>query len=164
MSSPVDKHPKIEKKIRKPTRKSEIPKRGGSTGKESRSYSPILILFPWTIRVRPTRPSVTMSTAYQNDRGGLSRGSRRMSILIKNSKTEQKIRKLAKRTGETMTAAIDRAVDDRLAKLPPPPRKAGRVDRKRLAELLAYFRSLPRINEHLTDEEIIGYDEHGVPK
>ena len=86
-----------------------------------------------------------------------------MSILIKNAKTEKKIRKLAKRMGETMTAAIDRAVNDRLAKLAPSPKK-GRVDRKKLAELLAYFRSLPRINEHLTDEEIIGYDEHGVPK
>jgi hypothetical protein len=34
---------------------------------------------------------------------------------------------------------------------------------KRLAEHLAYFRSLPKINENLTDEEIIGYDENGVP-
>ena len=48
-----------------------------------------------------------------------------MSILVKNVETEKKIRKLAKRTGETMTAAIDRAVDDRLAKLGPERRKKG---------------------------------------
>ena len=87
-----------------------------------------------------------------------------MSILVKNAGTEKKIRRLAKRTGETITAAIDRAVDDRLAKLGPERRKKGRVDRRKLAELLAYFDSLPKTNEHLTDEEIIGYDEHGLPK
>ena len=48
-----------------------------------------------------------------------------MSILVKNAGTEKKIRRLAKRTGETITAAIDRAVDDRLAKLGP---DAGRRD------------------------------------
>lgn len=42
--------------------------------------------------------------------------------------------------------------------------KIRRIDRKKLAELLAYFDSLPKINEHLTDEEIVGYDEHGLPK
>jgi antitoxin VapB len=87
-----------------------------------------------------------------------------MSILVKNAGTEKKIRTLAKRTGETITTAIDRAVDDRLAKLGPERRKKGRVDRKKLAELLAYFDSLPKTNEHLTDEEIMGYDEHGLPK
>jgi antitoxin VapB len=87
-----------------------------------------------------------------------------MGILLRNAKTEAKVRKLAKRTGETLTAAIDRAVDERLAKLGPPGRKKGRIDRKKLAEVLAYFDSLPKINEHLSDDEIIGYDEFGVPK
>ncbi|MGC1250484.1 MAG: type II toxin-antitoxin system VapB family antitoxin, partial [Xanthobacteraceae bacterium] len=68
----------------------------------------------------------------------------------------------AKRTGETLTTAVERAVDDRLSRLGAPKRK-GRVNRKKLAEHLAYFRSLPKINEHLTDEEIIGYDKNGVP-
>jgi len=86
-----------------------------------------------------------------------------MSILVKNVESEKKIRKLAKRTGETMTAAIDRAVDDRLAKLGPERRKKGRIDRKKLAELLAYFDSLP-VDDPRSPEEIIGYDEFGVPK
>ena len=86
-----------------------------------------------------------------------------MSILIRNPKTEKKIRQLAKRKGVTLTNAIDRAIDNELAQLGPQ-RKRGTVDRKRLAELLAYFDSLPKINEHLTDDEIIGYDEHGLPK
>jgi antitoxin VapB len=85
-----------------------------------------------------------------------------MGIIIKNGQAEAKIRRLAKRTGESLTAAVEHAVDERLQRLGPAKRK-GRVNRKRLAEHLAYFRSLPDINENLTDEEIIGYDENGVP-
>jgi antitoxin VapB len=83
-----------------------------------------------------------------------------MGILIKNPDTEAKIRKLASRTGETITSAVDRAVDDRLARLPV---RKGRIDRAKLAAVLAEINALPHINEHLTDDEIIGYDEHGVP-
>ena len=54
-------------------------------------------------------------------------------------------------------------MDERLAQLGPSRAKKGRVDRKKLAELLAYFDSLPRINEDLTDDEILGYDENGLP-
>ncbi len=85
-----------------------------------------------------------------------------MGVIVKNAATEAKIRKLAARTGESLTEAIDHAVEERLERLGPLKRK-GRVDRKRLAKLLAYFDSLPKINEHLTDEEIIGYDENGLP-
>ena len=86
-----------------------------------------------------------------------------MDVLIKRPTAVAKIRKLAKRTGETLTDAVERAVDDRLAKVGPPRRKKGRVDRKKLAKLLQYFDSLP-IDDHRSHEEIIGYDEHGVPK
>ncbi len=85
-----------------------------------------------------------------------------MSIIIKNGKAESKIRELAKRTGETLTTAVERAVDERLSRLGSPKPK-GRVDRERLAKRLAYFDSLPKINEDLTDEEVIGYDDNGVP-
>ena len=80
--------------------------------------------------------------------------------LINDPDTEAKIRKLAARTGESLTDAVKQAVRERLERLGPAKRK-GRVKRKRLAELLAYFDSLPMINEHLTNEEIIGYDEAG---
>jgi antitoxin VapB len=86
-----------------------------------------------------------------------------MGVFIKNPETEAKIRELAARTGETLTEAIERAVEERLTRLGPLARK-GRVDRKKLAEVLAYFNSLPKINETLSDDEIVGYDENGVPK
>jgi antitoxin VapB len=70
----------------------------------------------------------------------------------------QKESSQARRTGETMTA-IPRVIAERGL----PARTKSRIDRKRLAELLAYFNSLPKFNEHLTDEEIIGYDAHGLP-
>ena len=85
-----------------------------------------------------------------------------MGVFIKKPEAEAKIRELAARTGETITDAIERAVDDRLAKLGGPPRK-GRVDRKKLAELLAYFDSLP-VDDPRSPNEIIGYDDNGVPK
>jgi antitoxin VapB len=86
-----------------------------------------------------------------------------MSILIRNPKTEKKIRQLAKRKGVTMTDAVDCAMDKELAQLGPRRRKKGRIDRKKVAELLAYFDSLP-IDDPRSPDEIIGYDEYGVPK
>ena len=86
-----------------------------------------------------------------------------MGIIIKNAAAEAKIRKLAGETGETITAAVERAVDERLARLPRP-RKKGRIDRRKVAKLVAYFNSLPKTNERLTDDEIVGYDKYGVPK
>ena len=86
-----------------------------------------------------------------------------MGILIRNSQTEAKVRKLAKQTGRTLTAAIDHAVDRELARLVPRRRSKGRVDRKKLAELLKHFDSLP-VDDPRSHEEIIGYDELGAPK
>lgn len=81
-----------------------------------------------------------------------------MAVLIKDAEADRLIRELASRTGETFTEAVRVAVDQRLRALPA---RRGRVDRERLAEARRYFDKLPRINEHLTDEEIIGYNDEG---
>ena len=86
-----------------------------------------------------------------------------MGILIKRPETEDKIRELAERTGETITDAVDRAVDERLATLGVRQR-AGRVDWQRLETLVTKVKSSPPINEHLSDDEIVDYDESGVPR
>lgn len=83
-----------------------------------------------------------------------------MGILIKNAATEAKIRTLAERTGESLTTAVERAVEERLERVPV---HKGRIDRKKLAELLDYFDSLP-VDDVRTPDEIIGYDRTGVPK
>lgn len=85
-----------------------------------------------------------------------------MAILIKDKEADELIRELAKRTGDTITESVKTAVRERLRKVPLGEDEIAARKRK-LAELFAYFDSLPRTNEHLTDDEIIGYDENGLP-
>jgi antitoxin VapB len=82
-----------------------------------------------------------------------------MAILIKSKRVEGKIRELAAETGDSLTEAVEKAVDARLATVPP--KRKGRVDHAGLAKLLAEIDSLPRMNEHLTDDEILGYNHEG---
>jgi antitoxin VapB len=81
-----------------------------------------------------------------------------MTLLIKDAETDKIVRELAARTGESLTEAVKIAAKQRLDRLPP---KKERIDRAALAEAQAYFDSLPRINEHLTDDEILGYNDEG---
>jgi antitoxin VapB len=85
-----------------------------------------------------------------------------MTILIKDAEADRLIRELAQRTGESITETVRQAVWERLQRVPPSESEVAARKRK-LAELLAYFDSLPRENEHLTNDEIIGYDENGLP-
>jgi antitoxin VapB len=85
-----------------------------------------------------------------------------MAILIKDAEADRLIRELAQRTGESITETVRQAVWERLQRVPLSENEIAARKRK-LAELLAYFDSLPRENEHLTDDEILGYDEHGLP-
>jgi len=86
-----------------------------------------------------------------------------MGILIKRPETEEKIRELANRAGETITDAVERAVDERLAKFGPR-ENTGHVDWGRLETLISKVKSSQAINESLTDDEIVGYDEFGAPR
>ena len=85
-----------------------------------------------------------------------------MTVIIDDEETERLVHELAERTGESPDVAVRRAVFDMLQRVPPCEEDVARRKRT-LAELLAYFDSLPRINEHLTDDELIGYDENGLP-
>jgi antitoxin VapB len=85
-----------------------------------------------------------------------------MGIFIKKPDAEAKIRELAERTGESLTDAVERAVEEKLQRLGGA-KKKGRIDREKVAELLAYFDSLP-VDDPRTPDEIIGYDEYGVPR
>ena len=87
---------------------------------------------------------------------------RSVAILIKDREADQLIRTLAERTGESITEAVKQAVRERLQHVPLNENEIA-ARKRRLAELYAYFDSLPAINEHLTDDEIVGYDEGGLP-
>lgn len=86
-----------------------------------------------------------------------------MSVLIKDAETDGLIREVAARTGETMTGAVRAAMREKLARLPEPAR-AGRLDMVKVDAFLAEIDAMPKINTDLTDDEIIGYDENGVPR
>jgi antitoxin VapB len=85
-----------------------------------------------------------------------------MSVLIKDAETDGLIREVASRTGENLTQAVRTAMREKLARLPEPTR-AGRLDMAKINAFLAEIDAMPKINSGLTDDEIIGYDENGVP-
>lgn len=83
-----------------------------------------------------------------------------MALSIKNPETERLARELARTTGESVTQAVTRALRDRLV------RETGRADdatlERDLREIQERFQRLP-VLETGTDEELIGYDEYGLP-
>lgn len=86
-----------------------------------------------------------------------------MSVLIKDAETDQLIRDVAALTGETMTQAVRTAMQERLARLPRA-RHAGRLNMAEIEAFLAEIDAMPKINSDLSDDEILGYDENGVPR
>ena len=83
-----------------------------------------------------------------------------MGISIKNDHTERLARELARETGESMTAAITRALEERLARLESRRSPADKLALARVA--LRRMDALPVIDDRSVDE-IIGYDRYGVP-
>lgn len=84
-----------------------------------------------------------------------------MALSIKNPEAERLARELARVTGESLTEAVTVALRDRLV------REAGHngdIDRVRaeLRRIREEYRSLPVLDDR-TPDEILGYDEHGLP-
>lgn len=84
-----------------------------------------------------------------------------MALSIKNDAVDRLARELAEATGETVTEAIRVALEERLR------RTRGRAAPGSLREQLAAIRRrcsrLPVLDSRPADE-ILGYDEHGVPR
>lgn len=84
-----------------------------------------------------------------------------MALSIKNPEAERLARELARITGESLTEVVTKALRDRLV------RKAGhkgdveqvRAEIRRIQERVA---ALPVLDDR-TPDEILGYDEHGLP-
>jgi antitoxin VapB len=84
-----------------------------------------------------------------------------MALSIKDPETERLARTLAKLTGENITTATRRAIEERLRRV------GGRGRRAALLEDMAEIRrrwSAMRVLDDRTPEEIVGYDEHGLPR
>ena len=85
-----------------------------------------------------------------------------MALSIKDPETDRLVRRLAQREGTSMTGAIKLAVDNELkrgARFSP-----EELDRRRAAirALQDEIKKYP-IDWSLTDEQILGYDENGLP-
>ena len=84
-----------------------------------------------------------------------------MALSIKDPETERLARELAKRTGESLTIATRRALEERLRRI------GGAARRAALLEDLAASRrrwsKMPVLDSRSPDE-IIGYDENGLPR
>jgi len=83
-----------------------------------------------------------------------------MGISIKNEEAERLARELARETGESLTTAIRRALEERLERV-----EGRRSPAEKLALARAVLRridALPVLDERSPDQ-ILGYDEHGLP-
>jgi antitoxin VapB len=81
-----------------------------------------------------------------------------MALNIKDPETDRLARELADRMNTSITEAIKVALEDRLARTTP------RVDIA-FAEIIAIGergRARPTLDDR-SAEEIVGYDEHGIP-
>ena len=83
-----------------------------------------------------------------------------MALSIKNAETEQLARQIAKETGESITEAIQKSLRERLERLGKEQRR--HILREQVEEILRRVDALPILDER-SAEEIIGYDEHGIP-
>jgi len=84
-------------------------------------------------------------------------------LNIRDPKAHALARKVAQATGETMTEAVRKALEERLERLR---RRDQASRRQRAARLMARgkaFASLPVLDPRSPDE-ILGYDEVGLPR
>jgi antitoxin VapB len=84
-----------------------------------------------------------------------------MALNIRNKEAERLAAALSKLTGETKTEAVIRALRDRLDRLRRDRSKRRLADE--LDEIAKHCARLPVRDERSADE-ILGYDEHGLPR
>lgn len=81
-----------------------------------------------------------------------------MALNIKDPETDRLVRELAERLGTSITEAIKVSVQEQLVRTKP------HVD-VAFADIQAIIdrgRARPMLND-LSEDEILGYDEHGIP-
>ncbi len=83
-----------------------------------------------------------------------------MALSIKNDETERLARQLARETGESLTEAIQKALQERWERLKA--RRRSQVLVGHVEDLLRRVDALPDLDPRAEDE-ILGYDEDGAP-
>ena len=83
-----------------------------------------------------------------------------MALNIRNQTTEELAATVARLTGESKTEAVTKALQDRLERIRR--ERAGRNLAQELDEIALHCASLPILDDR-TVEDILGYDEGGLP-
>ncbi len=83
-----------------------------------------------------------------------------MAISIKSIETERLAREVAAKTGESLTAAIQKALQERLERLRQ--QRRSQIVTSQLEDILRRVDQLPVLDSRSPDE-IVGYNEHGLP-
>jgi antitoxin VapB len=82
-----------------------------------------------------------------------------VALSIKTAEADQLARELAAATGETLTDAVTTALRERLDRI----RSRARIDiAERLDRLSLEYSAMPVVDDR-TPDEIMGYDENGLP-
>ena len=84
-----------------------------------------------------------------------------MPLNIRNPQAETLATLLAKLTGETKTEAVIQALRERLERVRRTRSKRGLAHD--LDEIALHCAALPLLDRH-SDDQIMGYDEHGLPR
>jgi len=84
-----------------------------------------------------------------------------MGLSIKNDATERLARQVAGETGESLTEAIQKSLEERWNRLKS--KRRSRVLAGQLEDLLRRVDAFPILDSR-PDNEILGYDEHGMPR
>jgi len=84
-----------------------------------------------------------------------------MALSIKSIETERLAREVAAKTGESLTGAIQKALKERLDRLRQ--QRRSQILTSQLEEILNRVDRLPILDSRSGDE-ILGYDEHGLPR
>jgi antitoxin VapB len=83
-----------------------------------------------------------------------------MAINIKSIETERLAREVAAKTGESLTTAIQTALQERLERLRQ--QRRSQIVTGQLEDILRRVDQLPVLDSRSPDE-IIGYNEYGLP-
>jgi len=86
---------------------------------------------------------------------------RKMSLSIKDSQTDALVRQLAELTGESITEAVFISVKERLERLKP---KNSPYSLAQELDAIAQRCASRSVQDSRLPEELIGYDEQGLPK
>ena len=85
-----------------------------------------------------------------------------MGLSIKNAEVERMARDAARRRGVSMTEALRQLLAEEEARVAAAREAEVAEKLRRLHEIQARIAALPDVSD-MTDDEILGYDENGIP-